>query len=362
MTNVNRYNRQTVLPEIGAEGQENLTRANVLVIGAGGLGCPVLQYLAAAGIGTIGIVDNDDVDVTNLQRQTLFTTAQQGQKKVDAAKNYLEALNPDIEIRAIPERLTADNALNLMKDYDIIADGTDNFSAKFLINDAAVKLGKPVVYGSILGFEGQSSVFWASQKDAPCYRCLHPKMPSGYVPNCAEAGTIGALAGIIGSVQAMEVIKLAAPHETLKPLTGKLWVIDAHTMETNSYSISKNPECPVCSKKPEEIKLEDENISSCAAIPSIGIAESKNKQDAIFIDVREQNEWDEDHIEGALLCPLSVLTEGTEIPIEIPSDKTCIIYCRSGKRSLKAIEILTERGHSGLINLSGGFIAWSQAA
>lgn len=325
-----------------------------MVVGAGGLGCPALQYLAAAGIGTIGIIDNDVVDVTNLQRQILFKTAQQGEKKVDAAKEALSALNPDITINTYPERLTAANALPAMKNYDIIIDGTDNFPAKFLINDAAVKLGKPVIYGSILGFEGQASVFWASDK-TPCYRCLHPAPPSGYIPNCAEAGVIGALAGIIGSIQAMEAIKLVVKHDTIKPLIGKLKIIDSRTMETNSFNIPKNSDCPVCSKKPEDIKMNDET-EICAIIPEITMAEAKNKQNTIFIDVREQNEWDEGHIEGALHCPLSALTNKT--PIDIPNDKDCIIYCRSGKRSQKAIQILTARGHSNLTNLTGGFMAW----
>lgn len=354
MVNNDRYRAQTALPEIGPEGQERLSRARVLVVGAGGLGCPVLQYLAAAGIGALGIIDDDTVDLSNLQRQILFTSAQQGQKKVAAAKERLLALNPDIKVDVFPERLCAANAPPLFEGFDVIVDGTDNFAAKFLINDAAVKLGKPVVYGSILGFEGQASVFWA--KRGPCYRCLYPAPPAGYIPNCAEAGVIGALAGIIGSVQAMEVIKLATGHNELAPLIGKLWMIDARTMATHSYSLPKNPQCPVCSKKPEEIDLMDEPAAICAVIAEIDISEARERGDVLFLDVREQNEWDIGHIEGAVLHPLSVLASGV-LP-DIAQDIPCIVYCRSGKRSRAAIEILIENGFDRLVNLRGGYEAW----
>ena len=229
MDNKDRYKRHLVLPEIGNEGQEKISRASVLCIGAGGLGCPALLYLAAAGVGRIGIVDFDKVDETNLQRQVLFTTDDLNRNKAEVAKERLSKLNPDIEINAVPEELDNKNAEGLFSGYDIIIDGSDNFETKFLINDVAVKTGKPFIYGSILGFDGQVSVF--NYNDGPCYRCLFPQAPEGHIPNCAEAGVIGAVAGIIGTTQVMEAIKITVGHESFEPLSGKLWTIDLHTME-----------------------------------------------------------------------------------------------------------------------------------
>src|SRR5512134_1531173 len=292
MRDSNRYSRQIILPEIGETGQEKIGAAHVLVVGAGGLGCPSLLYLAAAGVGAIGIIDKDNVDISNLQRQILFDIEDTGRSKARAAKAHLETRNPEISITCFNERLDVLNALQIMGGYDVIVDGADDFATKFLINDAAVKLGKPVVYGSILGFEGQASVFWA--KEGPCYRCLYPAPPAGYVPNCAEAGVIGALAGIVGSVQSMEVIKLLAGGEALRPLIGKLWITDGRTMQTFNLAIPKNPACPVCSKSCEDIILKDEAQRCSAAMQEVLIEDVGDH--ALFVDVREKDEWDAGHI------------------------------------------------------------------
>jgi sulfur-carrier protein adenylyltransferase/sulfurtransferase len=349
MKHSNRYSRQTILSEIGETGQEKIGAAHVLVVGAGGLGCPLLLYLTAAGVGRIGIIDNDTIDISNLQRQILFGTKDAGSSKVKAAKAHLETRNPDITITCFAERLDASNALEIMSGYDIVADGTDNFATKFLINDAAVKLGKPVVYGSILGFEGRASVFWA--KEGPCYRCLYPAPPTGYVPNCAEAGVIGALAGIVGSVQSMEVIKLLAGGQALRPLIGKLWITDARSMQTSIFAIPKNPACRVCSKAPEDIILRDEAQPCSAAMQEVSINDVGDH--ALFVDVREKDEWDAGHIEGAVHLPLSALMAGKKA--ELMKASEYIVYCAKGVRSRKAIEILKAQGLHGALNLKGGY-------
>ncbi|MEW6470570.1 MAG: HesA/MoeB/ThiF family protein, partial [Bacteroidota bacterium] len=257
---MNRYARQTVLPEVGQEGQEKLKTTSVLCVGAGGLGSPALLYLAAAGIGRIGLVDDDITDISNLQRQVLFREENQGAPKVKAAAVALASLNSECSIEPHHERLTAINAERLVTGYDIIIDGTDNFGSKFLINDACVKYGKPLVYGSILGFEAQVSLFWAVH--GPCYRCLYSKPPSNHIPNCAEAGVIGAIAGIAGTVQALEAIKIAlgltwCKEKNLEPLLGKLWMLDARSMETKTLKLHKRNQCPVCTCDPDDIVLED---------------------------------------------------------------------------------------------------------
>lgn len=353
MNNKNRYERQTVLPEIGAEGQKKISEASVLCIGVGGLGCPALLYLAAAGVGRIGIVDFDVVDETNLQRQVLFTTDQIGQNKAEAAKKRLNALNPDIKIQSYAEELTDQNAPTLFDSYDIIIDGTDNFATKFLINDAAVKTGKPFIYGSILGFDGQLAVF--NYDGGPCYRCLFPASPKGHVPNCAEAGVIGAVAGIIGTTQAMEVIKIIVDHESFKPLTGKLWTIDMRSMENNLLGLPKNPDCPVCSKTKEEIILQYSS-PVCGIIPEVTPEQAQNNKTALLLDVRERDEWDAGHIEGAQHIALSSLAEGHKP--ELPTDCDIIIYCLKGKRSEHAAQILKSQGCLNISNMTGGYEAW----
>lgn len=353
MSKNSRYSRQTVLPEIGAEGQENLSRASVLCIGAGGLGCPALLYLAAASVGRIGIVDFDKVDETNLQRQVLFTMEQIGRNKAEAAKERLKALNPDPRIESYPIELSDKNAEELFRNYDIIIDGTDNFAAKFLINDAAVKCGKPFIYGSILGFDGQLSVFGASE--GPCYRCLFPEPPKGYVPNCVEAGVIGAVAGMIGTAQAMEVIKIIVEHESFRPLIGKVWTIDLRTMENRLLSLSKNPDCPVCSKPKKDIALQYSS-PVCGFISEVTPQQARENKSALIIDVREREEWDAGHIKNAQHIPLSVLAQG-DVP-KLPTDCDIILHCQKGKRGLQAAEILRAQGYLNVSNMAGGYEAW----
>lgn len=359
---MDRYARQTILDEIGAEGQKRLSEASVLVVGAGGLGCPALLYLAAAGIGRLGIADFDVVDETNLQRQVLYSTDQIGQNKARAAQEKLQALNPTITIEIFEDGLNEVNAEELFKNHDIIIDGTDNFDTKYLINDAGVKFGKPVVYGAINQFEGQVSVFDAQK--GPCYRCLYPEKPEEHVPNCAEAGVIGAVAGMIGTAQAMEVIKLVTAHENFKPLIGTLFCIDLKDMRVRMLDIEKQEDCPVCSKNLSEIELpkiaKQTSAEICAFVRNVSVGEAKSDQDWLFIDVREQEEWDEGHIEGAQLIPLSTLMEG-HVP-DLPKDKTILLYCRSGKRSLTAAQILNMHGYSDMLNLVGGYLEWSEAA
>lgn len=349
MTENNRYARQIVLPEIGEGGQNKISNASVLCIGAGGLGCPALLYLAAAGVGHIGIVDFDKVDESNLQRQTLYSTDQIGQNKAKAAKTRLEALNPEIKITALPIKLEANNAEDLFKQYDLIIDGSDNFDTKYLINDAALKTEKPWVYASILGFEGQLSVF--NYQGGPCYRCLFPAKPTGQIPNCAEAGIIGALAGTIGAMQAMEAIKIIVDHKDLEPLSGKLWMIDARTHQTRILKLPKDPDCLISSRPASQINLETLNIKE------IDTATAQTMENVLFLDVREQHEWDEGHIKGAELFPLSRIAKG-ELP-SLPQDRTIVLYCQIGARSLYAAHLIHEAtDHPNLINLIGGFQAW----
>ena len=355
MSNKNRYNRQVILPEIGIEGQEKLSKAKVLCIGAGGLGCPTLLYLSAAGIGNIGIVDFDNVDESNLQRQVLFTIDDIGKNKALAAKTRLNALNPEIKITAYNNELNDKNAEKLFGEYDLIIDGTDNFSAKFLINDAAVKMGKPFIYGSILGFDGQVSVF--NHKGCACYRCLFPAPPKGHIPNCAEAGVIGAVAGIIGTTQAMEAIKIIVNNHVLEPLSGKLLTIDVHNMDCRTLTIPKNPNCPTCSKEKKEIKLTNSS-QTCGVISECSPEDVKSNANATIIDVREKNEWDSGHIENALHFALSDLAAG-KIP-DLPKDQEIILYCKKGMRGQQADQILKAKGFTNITNMCGGYDAWCE--
>ncbi len=352
---MDRYKRQVILPEIGQSGQEKISAASVLVVGAGGLGSPALLYLSAAGVGHIGIVDFDLVDETNLQRQILFSVGDIGENKAMAAKKRLSTLNPDINIENIEQELNDKNVEDLFNRFDIIIDGTDNFATKFLINDAAVKTGKPFIYGSIMGFDGQVSVFNASN-DAPCYRCLFPEKPTAYIPNCAENGVIGAVAGIIGTTQAMEAIKLIVEHDSFKPLIGRLWIIDMHTMENKILALKKSPNCGVCSQDKGDIIFEYKS-NNCNIIPEITIAKAMEEKDnAIFIDVREQYEWDQGHIDNAIHIPLSWLMKGN-LP-DIPKDNKLIIYCAAGIRSEQAAQLLKTAGFENVANLKSGFDGW----
>jgi molybdopterin/thiamine biosynthesis adenylyltransferase/rhodanese-related sulfurtransferase len=363
---VQRYSRHLIMPEVGMEGQLKLKRARVLTIGTGGLGAPLGLYLAAAGVGHLGLVDFDVVDSSNLQRQVTFTTADVGKPKSAAAKARLSALNPAIEIVSYETRLTSDNALELFRDYDIIVDGTDNFPTRFLVNDACVLLGKPNVYGSIFRFEGQATVF--GYPGGPCYRCLYPEPPPpGLVPSCAEGGVLGVLPGIIGSIQAMETIKLILGAG--EPLVGRLLLFDALAMRFRELKLKKNPECAICGEHRTITKLIDyeefcgirgeEAPAMTDGIPEITATELKARQDrgekVFILDVREPHEYQICNLNGKLI-PLGELPRRVN---ELDSSVEMVVHCRSGKRSADAIHFLQTAGFKKLWNLKGGVLAWA---
>jgi adenylyltransferase/sulfurtransferase len=363
---IQRYSRHLIMPEVGMEGQLKLKRARVLAIGTGGLGAPLGLYLAAAGVGHLGLVDFDVVDASNLQRQVTFTTADVGKPKSEAAKARLSALNPTIEIVSYETRLTSDNALELFRDYDIIVDGTDNFPTRFLVNDACVLLGKPNVYGSIFRFEGQATVF--GYPDGPCYRCLYPEPPPpGLVPSCAEGGVLGVLPGIVGSIQAMETIKLILG--VGEPLVGRLLLFDALAMRFRELKLKKNPDCPLCGKNRTITKLIDyeefcgirgeEAPAMTDGIQEITPTELKARQDRgdklFILDVREPHEYQICNLNGKLI-PLGELPRRVN---ELDSSVEMVVHCRSGKRSADAIHFLQTAGFKKLLNLKGGVLAWA---
>jgi molybdopterin/thiamine biosynthesis adenylyltransferase/rhodanese-related sulfurtransferase len=363
---IQRYSRHLIMPEVGMEGQLKLKRARVLTIGTGGLGAPLGLYLAAAGVGHLGLVDFDVVDSSNLQRQVTFTTADVGKPKSAAAKARLSALNPAIEIVSYETRLTSDNALELFRDYDIIVDGTDNFPTRFLVNDACVLLGKPNVYGSIFRFEGQATVF--GYPGGPCYRCLYPEPPPpGLVPSCAEGGVLGVLPGIVGSIQAMETIKLILG--TGEPLVGRLLLFDALAMRFRELKLKKNPDCPLCGDHRTITKLIDyeefcgirgeEAPAMTDGIPEITATELKSRQDrgekVFILDVREPHEYQICNLNGKLI-PLGELPRRVN---ELDSSVEMVVHCRSGKRSADAIHFLQTAGFKKLLNLKGGVLAWA---
>ena len=363
---IQRYSRHLIMPEVGMEGQLKLKRARVLTIGTGGLGAPLGLYLAAAGVGHLGLVDFDVVDSSNLQRQVTFTTADVGKPKSEAAKARLSALNPAIEIVSYETRLTSDNALELFRDYDIIVDGTDNFPTRFLVNDACVLLGKPNVYGSIFRFEGQATVF--GYPDGPCYRCLYPEPPPpGLVPSCAEGGVLGVLPGIVGSIQAMETIKLVLG--TGEPLVGRLLLFDALAMRFRELKLKKNPDCPLCGTNRTITKLIDyeefcgirgeEAPAMTDGIQEITATELKARQDRgeklFILDVREPHEYQICNLNGKLI-PLGELPRRVN---ELDSSVEMVVHCRSGKRSADAIHFLQTAGFKKLLNLKGGVLAWA---
>jgi molybdopterin/thiamine biosynthesis adenylyltransferase/rhodanese-related sulfurtransferase len=363
---IQRYSRHLIMPEVGMEGQLKLKRARVLTIGTGGLGAPLGLYLAAAGVGHLGLVDFDVVDSSNLQRQVTFTTADVGKSKSEAARARLLALNPMIEIVSYDTRLTSENALVLFRDYDIIVDGTDNFPTRFLVNDACVLLGKPNVYGSIFRFEGQATVF--GYPGGPCYRCLYPEPPPpGLVPSCAEGGVLGVLPGIVGSIQAMETIKLILG--TGEPLVGRLLLFDALAMRFRELKLKKNPDCAICGDHRTITKLIDyeefcgirgeEAPAMTDGIPEITATELKARQDRgdklFILDVREPHEYQICNLNGKLI-PLGELTRRVN---ELDSSVEMVVHCRSGKRSADAIHFLQTAGFKKLWNLKGGVLAWA---
>ncbi len=361
-----RYSRHLIMPEVGMDGQLKLKQSRVLLIGAGGLGAPLGLYLAAAGVGHLGIVDFDVVDFTNLQRQVTFSTSDIGRPKLDAAKDRLAGLNPAIEIRTYETRLTSSNALDLFRDYDIVVDGTDNFPARYLVNDACLLLGKRNVYGSIFRFEGQVSIFGAP--DGPCYRCLYPEPPPpGLVPSCAEGGVLGVLPGIVGAIQAIEAIKLILG--TGDPLIGRLLLFDALGMKFRELKLKKNPACPLCGTNPTITKLIDyeefcgirgeEAPAAATTVPEITPRELKQRldrgDDLFILDVREPHEYQICNLNGYLL-PLGDLPKRVH---ELDSSREIVAHCRSGKRSAEAAEFLRKAGFRKIWNLKGGILAWS---
>jgi len=360
-----RYSRHLIMPEVGMEGQQKLKAARVLCIGAGGLGSPLALYLGAAGVGTLGIVDFDVVDYTNLQRQIIHTTADVGRKKLDSAAEKLKAINPFLNIRKFETRLSSDNALELFRDFDIIADGTDNFPTRYLVNDACVLTGKPNVYGSIFRFEGQASVF--ATKDGPCYRCLYSEPPPpGLVPSCAEGGVLGILPGLVGVIQATEVIKLILGKG--EPLIGRLLLIDALGMKFRELKLRKNPECPACGTHRIITKLIDykefcgirgEEKPMEAGVPEIQVEELKRRleagEDLLVLDVREPHEYQICNIRGHLI-PLGDLPKRVH---ELDSSREIVAHCRSGVRSAKAVTFLQQAGFKKVHNLAGGILAWA---
>ena len=367
-----RYSRHLILPEVGMEGQQRLKAAKVLCVGTGGLGSPLALYLAAAGIGTLGLVDFDVVDSSNLQRQIIHSTRDVGRKKVDSAQEKLNALNPALNVVKHDTMLTSANALEIFAQYDIIADGTDNFQTRYLVNDACVLLKKPNAYGSIFRFEGQASVF--ATEEGPCYRCLYPEPPPpGLVPSCAEGGVLGILPGMIGTIQATEVIKLILGKG--EPLIGRLLLVDALTMRFRELKLRKNPECPVCGTNPTVTQLIDYNQFCGIApepaqaatvkngIPQISVKELKARLDGkearndnfLLLDVREPYEFQIAQIGGKLIPQNDVPNRLGELNRE----QEIIVHCRSGARSQKIAEFLQANGFQKVSNVAGGILAWS---
>ena len=361
-----RYSRHLIMPEVGMEGQLKLKHAKVLCIGAGGLGSPLAVYLGAAGVGTLGIVDFDVVDFTNLQRQIIHGTSDVGRKKLDSASDTLHEINPNVEVRKFDTRLSSANALELFREFDIIADGTDNFPTRYLVNDACVLTGKPNVYGSIFRFEGQASVF--ATKEGPCYRCLYPEPPPpGLVPSCAEGGVLGILPGLVGLIQATETIKLILGSG--EPLIGRLLLVDALAMRFRELKLRKNPDCPACGTHPTVTELIDYN-QFCGirgeeeAAPTtkrdMTVEEFKqrlDKGDDLFVlDVREPHEYQICNLGGHLI-PLNDLPKRVS---ELDSSREIVVHCKMGGRSAKAADFLRQAGFSRVHNLAGGITAWAE--
>ena len=361
-----RYSRHLIIPEVGMEGQLKLKQAKVLLVGAGGLGAPLGLYLAAAGVGRIGIVDFDVVDFTNLQRQVIHGTSDVGRKKLDSAIDTMREINPHIQLDRYETALTSENALDILKDYDVVVDGTDNFPTRYLVNDACVLLGKPNVYGSIFRFEGQATVF--AYEGGPCYRCLYPEPPPpGLVPSCAEGGVLGILPGTIGLIQATETVKLILGIG--EPLVGRLLLYDALAMRFRELKLRKNPECPICGEHRTITKLIDYHqfcgVPRTSEEPKveqgdIDPVEVKNKLDRgdsfVLVDVREPHEWNIARIPGAKLIPLGELPRRVG---ELNAGDEIVAHCRSGVRSAKAVDFLKKQGFTNVRNMTGGILAWS---
>ena len=364
---IKRYSRHLIMPEVGVEAQKKLKAAKVLCIGAGGLGSPAALYLAAAGVGTLGIVDFDTVDFSNLQRQILHGTPDVGRSKLASAKDKLNAINPNVKIELYETALSSENALELFAPYDVILDGTDNFPTRYLVNDACVLLGKPNAYGSIFRFEGQASVF--ATKDGPCYRCLYPEPPPpGLVPSCAEGGVLGVLPGMIGIIQATEAIKLIIG--VGEPLIGRFMIYDALKMKFRELKLRKDPDCPVCGTHPTVTKLIDYEqfcgvvpaapepvaVNNATEITAVELKQRLDRGDALkIVDVREPNEYQINRIPGSQLIPLG------DIPkryVELNKNDEIVVQCKSGARSAKAADFLRSVGFTRILNLKGGILDW----
>ena len=361
-----RYSRHLTLPSVGLAGQRRIKGARVLIVGAGGLGSPTALYLAAAGVGTIGIVDFDTVDVTNLQRQLLHGTNDVGRAKLDSATDRIRDINPHVHVEPYPTRLTSANALEILRDYDLIIDGTDNFATRYLTNDACVLLGKPNVYGSIFRFEGQASLF--AMPGGPCYRCLYPDPPPpGMVPSCAEGGVLGVLPGLIGTIQATEALKLILG--VGESLAGRLLLIDALTMQFRTMHVKRDPQCPACGTRTltalvdydefcgtpgGELPYDHDDVEE---ITPANLAERLNSgADFDLIDVREPGEWEVAHLPTARLIPLGKLAASMG---ELDATRELVVMCRSGKRSADAVRRLQAAGFRRVKNLAGGILRWS---
>ena len=367
---VARYSRHLIMPEVGMDGQLKLKAASVLCIGAGGLGSPVAMYLAAAGVGRLGIVDFDVVDYSNLQRQVIHGTPDVGRPKLDSARDALNAINPEVHIETHEVALSSANALDVLRGYDVIVDGTDNFPTRYLVNDACVLLGIPNAYGSIFRFEGQASVFGA--QDGPCYRCLYPEPPPpGLVPSCAEGGVLGILPGVVGTIQATEAVKLIMG--VGEPLVGRFLVYDALRMRFRELKLRKDPDCPVCGDNPTVTELIDYEqfcgITPAAAVPEppaagddATVEQLKSRLDGgdgVFIlDVREPQEYQICSIPGSTLIPLGDLPSRLA---ELEGRGEMIVHCKSGARSAKAVKLLREAGFAQAKNLKGGILRWIDA-
>jgi sulfur-carrier protein adenylyltransferase/sulfurtransferase len=360
------YSRHLIIPEVGVSGQRRLKGARILLIGAGGLGSPAAQYLAAAGVGTIGIVDFDIVDASNLQRQVLYTTADVGRAKLEAAAARLQAMNPMINVVQHAVRLDAENALEIVGGYDLVVDGTDNFATRYLVNDACVLLGKPNVYASVFRFEGLLSVF--ALDGGPCYRCLYPEPPPpGFAPSCAEGGVFGVLPGIMGTLQAAEAIKLITG--VGRSMRGRLLRLDAAAMEFREFEVARDPACPLCGDRPTQTALVDydafcsgpaatEKVEAPAGVSPEWLRSAlETGADIQLIDVRGANEFEIVRIEGARLLPLDELEDRAD---ELDRSTRIVCYCKTGLRSARAVGLLTERGFGDVASLEGGIVAWAE--
>jgi len=364
---VKRYSRHLIIPEVGMTGQKRLKNARVLCVGAGGLGSPALLYLAAAGVGTLGIVDFDVVDESNLQRQVIHGQSDVGRSKAESARDSITEINPYVTVVLHEERLDSDNAMEIFAQYDLIVDGTDNFATRYLVNDACVLLGKPYVWGSIYRFDGQASVFWAEY--GPCYRCLYPEPPPpGMVPSCAEGGVLGVLCASIGSIQVNEAIKLITGIG--EPLAGRLMIYDALEMSYRSVRVRKDPECPVCGKNPTVTELIDyeafcgavsEDAQRAASGSTITATELKAMLDGdekiFLVDVREPNEYEIVSIPGSVLIPKDQFLTGAALE-RLPQDRRTVLHCKSGARSAECLAVVKNAGFSDAVHVGGGVLAW----